>query len=65
MSSLNFVRGVLVHRPAENSVSHFFRIIYYHLSYTVNYNTFSFAVYLTCSDMYNVIFRDISFYVTN
>jgi hypothetical protein len=36
-------------------------VIYYHLSYTANYNTFRSAVYPTCSDIYNVIFRRICF----
>jgi hypothetical protein len=34
------------------------KVIYYHLSYTVSYNTFRLAVYLTSFDIYNVIFRD-------
>jgi hypothetical protein len=40
-------------------------LFYYHLSYAVNYNTFRLAVYLTCFDIYNVIFRGTCFYATN
>jgi hypothetical protein len=39
--------------------------IYYHLSYTANYNTFRLDVYPTSFDIYNVIIRGIYFNVTN
>jgi hypothetical protein len=40
-------------------------IIYYHVSYDVNYNilVFRFAVYPTCFDICNVIFSCVHFYV--
>jgi hypothetical protein len=38
-------------------------IIYYHLSYTVNYKTFSLAVYPTYFDNYSVHFHCYMFYV--
>jgi hypothetical protein len=40
-------------------------MIYYHLSYIINYVTFSLAVYPTCFDIYNIILKGISFYVAN
>jgi hypothetical protein len=40
-------------------------VIYYLLSYTVNYNIFRLAVCPTCFHIYNVIFRGICFDVTN
>jgi hypothetical protein len=41
----------------------FQKVIYYHLSCTVIYNIFSLAIYPTCFDIYNVIFRCIYIYV--
>jgi hypothetical protein len=36
-------------------------VIYYSLSYTVSYNALRLPLYLTCFEIYNVIFRGIFF----
>jgi hypothetical protein len=39
-------------------------VVYYHLSHIINCDIFKLAVHPTCLDIYNIIFRVISFYVT-